>query len=222
MQEQEWIQEAAQIHERGAEFEFETSASFGQAHEWFDQAGLSLIVLRLPEDEPLQTFFFMKLKKDVPKTMPLLLLSATITQPLLQLTHHFSKLRMLKLPVNPAFLYRAVLDITTEWEPGKQQVHPRYATEYEVEVRLPGDGARAPAMMKNMSLGGAFFELPDAGGLDLKPTDVVEISIRIPGADEYVFEARVVWLKPVAEGVTGYGCTFTDMDETLQSLLRSQ
>ena len=40
-------------------------------------------------------------------------------------------------------------------------------------------------------------------------------------AKQYVFDVRVVWVKPQPNGATGYGCTFVDKDEVYNNLLKN-
>lgn len=215
------VEEVARNHEQGSAFQFESTASFGQSPEFWEQTKIDLLVLRLPEDDLLQAAFFSRLRKDVPRHLPILVLSPAISQSLLQLSSVFTKVRMLKLPLNGFTLYRAILDITAVWEPGKQQVHPRYTTDQSVLIGLKGSGAKVPGVLRNLSVGGAFFESADQT-LGLKPTDEIKIEINIPGHEalKYEFDARIVWMKDGPDGMTGYGCTFSDLDGVYQSLMK--
>lgn len=215
------VEEVARNHEQGSDFEFESTASFGQPPSFWEQTKIHVLVLRLPEDDLLQAAFFSRLRKDVPRQLPILILSPVISQPLLQLSSLFSKVRLLKLPLNGFTLYRALVDMTTTWEPGKQQVHPRYTTDQAISIRLKSGGPAVPGLLKNLSVGGAFFESRDQT-LGLKPTDDIVIDIDLPVGEpaKYEFDARIVWMKDGPDGKVGYGCTFTDLDGVHKSLMK--
>jgi hypothetical protein len=219
--EQELVEEVARNHEQGSDFVFQSTASFGQTAEWWSQLKIDLLIMSLPEDELLQAAFFSKLRKDVPRTLPLILISPVISQTVLQLTSIFNKVRILKTPLNGFMLYRSILDITATWEPGKQQIHPRYMTEQPILISLKSGGSQVGGVMKNMSVGGAFFESEDKT-LRLKPTDEIKIEIPVTGAApaKYEFDARIVWIKDIDEKKSGYGCTFSDLDEVYERLMK--
>jgi hypothetical protein len=218
--EQELVEEVAKNQKGGPQFDFKTTASFGQDADWWNNSKVDLLILNLPEDEMLQLYYVTKMKRDLPRTIPLILITPNISQSLLQMTPLFSKVRILKSPLNAFYLYRAVIDITTEWKPGHQQIHPRYMTEQEIRVSLPDSKNSAKARLLNLSVGGAYFETSDTT-LALKPTDVVKIEIDVPKKSKYEFEARIIWSKPVGKkGIVGFGCSFVDMDEVYQHLLK--
>ncbi|MFN7728780.1 MAG: PilZ domain-containing protein [Bdellovibrio sp.] len=220
-QEQEMVEEVARNHEQGLDFEFQSTASFGQTAGWWSQLRIDLLIISLPEDALLQAAFFSKLRKDVPHSLPLILISPDISQTVLQLTSIFSKVRILKPPLDGFMLYRSILDITTTWEAGKQQIHPRYLTEQPILISLKNGGAPVAGYMKNMSVGGAFFESEDKT-LQLKPTDEIKIEIRLMAAEpvKFEFNARIVWVKDIDQKKSGYGCTFLDVDEVYERLMK--
>ena len=219
-EDQKMIEEVAQDHSGGREFEFQTTASFGQEASWWLQAKVDVVVLRLPEDELMQTFFFHKLKNDVPRTVPLAILTPKISQALLQLTPLFQKVRIMKTPVSGNFLYRLVVDLSTEWEEGKLQAAPRYLTEQEIAVGMSDGDQKIKAVMRNLSVSGVYFEAQST-----KPTfkngDVVKIHVILEEGRMYDFDATVVWVKDLGMKIGyGYGCNFVEMTEAYRNLIK--
>ena len=79
-------------------FQIETTASFGQDAFWWASQAPDLLVLSLPSEPLLQNYFFAKLRKVVPKSQSMILISAAITQDLIQISSEFARVRMLKSP----------------------------------------------------------------------------------------------------------------------------
>lgn len=220
-QEQLLVEEVAKNHDKGREFVFETTASFGQDRLIWAQVDISTLVIKIPDDEILAAFFMTKIRQDLPKTIPILLLSSQITQSLLALSAQFSKIRTLKTPADGFVIYRAILDISTDWKKGQQQIHPRYLTEQVITLTKFGETDPAGAVMRNLSVGGAYFESNDPV-LKLKSQDLVKIHIEVSAEKVYEFDAQIVWIRPASKpgGVRGYGCTFLDADGVYQSLMK--
>lgn len=216
------LQEVHSHHNTG-QFTFETTASFGQpAHYWF-QSAPQVLVLNLPEDPSLQAYYFEKLRSDMPVSMRIIFLCSAMTQGLMEASTLFERVRLIKTPVTGFFLYRAVIDITTDYPPNQQQVHPRYLTDQNVLVRSnDGSGASLEAQMKNLSIGGAYFEI-----FESSPTFEIEESIKmtveLSGIRSYQFDARVIWRKSEVavdgKNKVGYGCAFANKEEVYDSLL---
>lgn len=217
--EQSAVQEAARTHEGGPVFDIQTTASFGQEASWWAANPVDLLVLKLPDDEPLQAYFFVKLKADVPKSLPLVLLTKAVSQSLLQLSPHFAKVRIVKTPVSGFYLFRTMLDITTDWEPGKRQIHPRYVTEQPIRVSQIGNLEKTASIMRNLSVGGAYIEIPPKSAV-YRSNDMIKIEISLPQGNFYEFDAKVVWAKVKEDGTHGYGCTFVDAAEIYENLLK--
>lgn len=219
--EQRSMEEVAKYHDPNS-IKIETTASFGQDSAWWRESAPDLLVVRLPEEELLQEYFFAKLKKDVPRGQPILFLTQNISSSLMQLSTVFGKIRMVKLPADPFILFRAVLDAVKEYEPGRQQVHPRFMTDHAVTVESQGASNQMKATMKNLSLSGAFFEAK-ASSPKLQPGELIKMFIQVGVPQkQYEFKAKVVWSKPMKDpGVQGYGVTFVDRDEIYENLLKN-
>lgn len=199
-----------------AQLTVETTASFGQEAAWWSTQGPDILVLQLPSDTLLQESFFTKLKKDVPKSQPIIFLCEGISSSLMMMSSHFSKVRMLKAPVNGFDLYRTVIDLIADYKEGQRQIHPRYLTDQPVEISSDYKPGRASASMKNLSMGGAYFEA-NVTGFSIESGDLVKLSILVgEPAKQYVFDAKVVWVKE-----TGFGVTFIDRDEVYNNLLKN-
>lgn len=218
--EQKMIEEVAQMHSPGS-LQIETTASFGQDVTFWSMQAPDVLILSLPDDDLLQGYFLIKLRKDVPKTQPIIVLCPTISQSLMQLSMQFSKLRLFKTPVDGYILMRSVTDLTKKYKEGETQAHPRYLTEQPVEVLSDVVDGRLPAVMKNLSLSGAYVE-SNSRGLLVNEGDLVKISIYVGDQGrQYIFDVRVVWARPQKNGMTGYGITFVNKDEVYNSLLKN-
>jgi hypothetical protein len=221
LQDQTELLSIAQNHQEGGGFEFETTVSFGQEPSWWQDAKIGLLILDLPEENDLNEAFLRKLKNEVPRELPLIVVSSVVSDTLLELSQIFKKMRILKKPFQAALVYRAVLDTTAEWAPGRRQTQPRHSNYQTVLVSHKGAGQRGEALLRNLSVGGAYFEM-EKNDLFLKPTDEITIEIELSGVSKYVFQARIIWSRPLSEGGVGYGCTFLDMDEAFQKRDRSE
>jgi hypothetical protein len=177
--------------------------------------------LQIPDDDLLQGYFFTKLRKDVPTKQPLILLCSSISQNLMQLSMHFSKVRMLKTPIDGFALYRALNDLLLDYaKNGNKTVHPRYLTDQHVEVYSDVGNSKMPAVMKNLSLSGAYFETKEVA-FTLASGDFCKMSIMIGNpAKQYVFDVRVIWCKQQETGAQGYGVTFVNKEEVYNHLLK--
>ena len=210
----------AQYHNPGG-LSIETTASFAQDITYWTTQAPDVLVLHLPEDDLTQGFFFTKLRKDVPPHQSIVFLCSAISAPLMQLSQHFSKVRMLKMPVDGFALYRAVNDLMQKFKEGQKQGHPRYLTDQPAEISSDTKSGKLAGQMKNLSLSGAYFE-SEGVDLVLESGDLVRMSIMLgQPAKQYVFDVRVVWVKPQPNGATGYGCTFVDKDEVYNNLLKN-
>lgn len=219
LEEQEKFEGVAQYHNPGA-FQIETTASFGQDITYWTTQAPDVLILNMPDDALLQGYFFTKLRKDVPAHQPMIILCSAISSALMQLSMEFTKIRMLKTPVEGFALYRAVNDLVQDFKPGQRQAHPRYLTDQTIEVHSDFFDGRIKAVMKNLSLSGAYFESQDQT-FELKTGDFVKLSILIgKPSKQYVFDVRVVWSKAQDSGATGFGVTFVDKEEVYNHLLK--
>lgn len=222
LHEQEMLQEVYSHHNSG-QFTFETTASFGQAaHFWF-QSAPQVLILNMPEDPALQHFYFEKLKSDVPVTLKIIFLCAAMTPGLMESSTLFERVRLIKTPVTGFFLYRALTDITTDYPPNQQQIHPRYLTDQEILVHsVDENSGSVQAQMKNLSISGAFFEVLESTP-SFKVEETIKLSIELVGLRVYQFDAKVVWRKTEGgeDGKTrvGYGCAFNNKEDVYDSLL---
>lgn len=219
--EQKMIEEVAQHHNPGG-LSIETTASFGQDGEWWTANMPNALIVHLPEDDLLQGYYFTKLRRDIPRTQPIIFLCSTISSALMQMSLNFGKVRMIKTPVEGFSLYRALIDLLREFEPGRNQGNPRYLTDQAVEVLSDFREGRILARMKNLSLSGAYFESAQRD-FELAPGDFVKMSVNIGQPQrQYIFDAKVVWTKPQqTPGVIGYGVTFIDKEEVYNNLLKN-
>jgi hypothetical protein len=218
MDEQKMIEEVA-FHHNPGRFQVESTASFAQGPEFW-KSKADVLVINLPEDALLQGYFFTKLKADVPRAQPLILLCSQISAPLMQLSQIFSKVRMLKTPVLGFNLYKCAIDLLQEYEPGQTQVHPRYATNQEVVLKKMDGEPALNAVMKNLSISGAYLESQNLSA-EVKAGDMLKIEVELGEAKKgYVFDVKVVWLKPIDENTRSLGVTFVERDEIYNSLLK--
>ncbi|PIS12151.1 MAG: hypothetical protein COT73_00010 [Bdellovibrio sp. CG10_big_fil_rev_8_21_14_0_10_47_8] len=219
LDEQETIEDIALHHSPGS-MSVETSASFGQDITFWSTQAPDVLVINLPEDDLLQGYYFTKLRKDVLKTQPVLFLCSTISASLMKMSTNFSKVRMLKTPVDGYALYRTLIDLTAEFKDGQRQVHPRYLTDQVVEVRSDYHEGKAAGVMKNLSMGGVYFEIEEKG-FEIKPGDMVRLSVFVGRPQKlYVFDAKIVWMNTKDPSRVGYGCAFVDKNEVYNQLLK--
>lgn len=223
LQEQEMLQDVYSHHNTG-QFTFETTASFGQpAHYWF-QSAPQVLILNMPEDPSLQAYYFEKLRSDMPVSMRIIFLCAAMTQGLMEASTLFERVRLIKTPVTGFFLYRAMIDITTDYPPNQQQVNPRYLTDLPVLLRSEREkGAPSiEAQMKNLSIGGAYFEVEETSPT-FNVEEGIKMTVELAGIRSYQFDARIVWRKTetAADGRNkmGYGCAFLNKEDVYDSLL---
>ncbi len=221
-QEQEMLLEVYSHHNTG-QFTFETTASFGQpAHYWF-QSQPQVLILTMPDDPALQNYYFEKLRSDVPVNLRIIFLCPAMTQGLMEASTLFERVRLIKTPVTGFFLYRAVTDVTTDYPPNEQQIHPRYLTDQQIRLHLVNGGSQVEAKMRNLSISGAYFEIEE-NTPTFKIEDTVRMTVELAGIRGYQFDARIVWRKAevkVDGGVNtmGYGCSFLNKEAVYDSLL---
>jgi hypothetical protein len=218
--EQTKLEEVARFHD-SQQISIETTGSFGQDITFWTSQAPDVLILSLPEDDFLQGYFFTKLRKDVPSTQPLICLCSVISAPLMQLSLQFSKIRMLKAPVEGFTLYRAVIDLLQDYKGNKRQVHPRYLTEQPIEIRSDFNPGVLRGNMKNLSMSGAYFESSDLAW-ELKAGDFVKITV-LPSAQskQYTFDVKIVWCKDQDAGNRGFGVTFVNKEDVYNHLLKN-
>ncbi len=212
------VEEVASQHNPGR-FQIESTASFAQGPEFW-KLKADVLIINLPEDPLLQGYFFQKLKADVPRTQPLILLCSAISSPLMQLSQQFSRVRMLKTPVVGFNLYKCAIDLLQDYEPGQTQIHPRYATHQVVELKSPNSATPMKAVMKNLSITGAYLESNDRS-FEIKTGDMLKIEVLLGDSKkEYSFDVKVVWLKAMEDDTRSFGVTFVESDDIYNSLLK--
>lgn len=211
--------EEVYVHHNTGQFTFETTASFGQDASWWALQSPVALILVLPDDEQLLNFYLEKLGKDVPRTTKILFLASNITPGLMKVTGLFSKIRIIKTPVQSFFLYRSLVDLTTEFPTGKAQIHPRYLTDQSVQVTSDIRAKSAVGQMKNLSIGGMYFELNEQIPTFQKG-DLVRVGVGLAGLRSYEFDCKVVWTRTSPnQEATGYGCTFLNREQVFDTLL---
>lgn len=214
--EQEELEEVYAAHKTNL-FTFETTASFAQEASFW--SAVDVLILHVPEDPVIQAAFLARLREKLPSTLRVIIMTAQMNTPILQLSQSLQRVRILKLPVNGYVLYRTLIDVTTDYPPGQQQAHPRYLTDLSIQVSSDLKSLQAEARLKNLSIGGAYFETaltapPFASG------DLIRLSIVMPGNKRYEFDAKIVWRRSQeSPGVLGYGCAFLNKEQVYDSLL---
>ncbi|PWU19325.1 MAG: hypothetical protein C5B49_05985 [Bdellovibrio sp.] len=218
MREQEMLNEVLEHH--GADvFTFETTASFGQDVTFWTLQNWAALVLVLPDDEVLLPHFLQKLKNTVPRSLNLLLVAPTLTPQLMQTTSLFTRMRVVKSPVDGFSLYRNLIDLTTVYPAGMIQTQPRYLTDQQILVVSDFKNKESPGQMRNLSTGGIYFEISELVPSFL-PGDLIRIMVDLQGLNSYQFDAKVIWSKPLANAdVTGYGCAFLNNEQVYDTIL---
>ncbi len=203
------------------DFSFDTTASFGQESSWWTTAGPDALVLCLPSDDLMQGYFMTKLRSDVPRSIPLVVMSTVVTSNLMALSQIFSKVRIVKSPASGDSILKALRELTTFYGENQKQVHPRYLTDQDITVSSELHGTQTKATMKNLSLSGIYFECFQKES-DYKTTDVVKINVQLGSPPrDYFFDAKIVWTKSLEAGKGwGFGATFVDKDEVYNHLLK--
>lgn len=203
------------------ELVFDTTASFGQDASWWAQSGPECLFIAFPPDDLMQGYFLTKLKAEVPRSLPLVILCPVISASMMSLSQIFNKVRMLKSPADGYSMVKILVEITTNWGAGQQQIHPRYMTDQQVLVKSDMSDLNLTGKMKNMSLSGAYFETSEKN-LQIKSGDILKMSIQSGNPPrEYVFDARVVWHRPLdGDSGNGYGVTFVNKEEVYNQLLK--
>lgn len=218
---QKQIEEVAQHHNPSG-YSLETTASFGQDMTFWTTQAPDALIIDLPDDDSLQAHFFAKLRKDLPANQAILFLCPSISPSLIQLTSKFQKTRILKAPTESFSFYRALVDLTREYQNGQSQVHPRYLTDQAVEVSSDYVPGRMKAVMRNLSLSGAYIDT-DSSDFELKVGDLAKLSVFTGQSQvkQYVFDVKIVWSKKESSGLQGYGVTFVDKEEVYNQLLKN-
>lgn len=203
------------------DLQFETTASFGQEPSWWVENGPDALIISLPPDDLMQGYYLNKLRNDVPRSLPVLLLSSTVSASLMQLSQIFMKVRMLKTPVDGAVMVRTVVEMVTNWGPGREQTHPRYMTDQEIKITSESTpGNSLAARMKNLSLSGAYFESENRDS-HFNPGDYIKLVVMTgEPLREHSFDARIVWIKPIHEQGRGFGVTFVNKEDVYNHLLK--
>lgn len=207
------------------DYKVETTASFGQGIDWWAQNRKDVVILTLPDDLQLQNFFVIKLKSgDVPKDIPFIILTHHLNEEILELSSHFLSIRILKNPADGPTLFKAVNDLLTPREVGKQQSHPRFLTQEPAELFLLGSNTAINTVMRNLSKSGAYLESETNLIASLKAGESIRIKFELSHiARQYEMEARVVWIRPLTEDPkrSGIGISFISKDEWYNDLLKN-
>jgi len=212
LKEQEMLEDYSKQMSASGKFQMptvQTTGSFGQDAAWWSKNSPDLLIVNLPEEAFLQNQFLLKLKNDVPKTIPLLLTCDVISSGIMQMTSIFSKVRIVKTPLEHESFFRGLSDLFASFQPGRQQAAPRFPTNQVATVTKDDVATKMTVVLKNMSNSGAYFETK-TNELNLAIGQLVSIQIQIAGVREYTFGAKVVWYKALENGEFGFGVTFTD------------
>ncbi|MBX3018320.1 MAG: PilZ domain-containing protein [Bdellovibrionaceae bacterium] len=222
---QQRLEDVNEAHTSG-QYTFETTASF--AHDAAFWAAVDVLVLHVPDEPMIQGAFLEKLKAQVGPKTRVIIMAPQMNPALIAVSHQFPKVRLMKLPVTGYALYRALVDITTDYPRGQQQVHPRFLTDLAVEVVSDLKSVKSPARVKNLSISGAYFETVETTEAQavFVVGDLVRMAIALPtGAaggvpKAYQFDARIVWQRPLEDGQgIGYGCAFLNKEQVYDELL---
>jgi FixJ family two-component response regulator len=175
----------------------------------------------MPSDELGQQFMFAKLHSEIPKQLPILFLTETMTAELMHLSMQFQKVRFLKVPTDPLALYENVQDSLRTYRKGKQQLHPRFQTSTPASVEVLSTGIKLQALMKNLSMTGAYFEA-DVKEHRLKISDKVKIKIETgEPAKVYFFEGKIVWTKlQKPPYFFGFGVVFFEREKSIEDVFK--
>lgn len=217
MEEQQMIEATMKASGKEA-FSIETTASFAQPAEWWSKNKIDILVIRLPEDQALQEYFFQRIRKELPKDLPLLFICETVSSSLMQLTNQLAKVRILKTPLESQILWRGLQELQLEFA-GHQKAAHRYMTDQEVTISSDFREGKVVGRLKNLSVSGVYFEV-DENILALKNDEIVRLHVLITNLREYMFDCKIVWVKDLGEGRLGFGGTFMDKNEVLNSLLK--
>ena len=210
------------VHQKSRPYDigFECTASFGQDANWWLVNGPDVFILSLPEDPHLIRFYFDRLINVVPKDIPIIFLCESISPGIMQVAPLFKTSRVIKLPVNETFLYRAVLDLSADTISGKKQTEPRFITDLEIVVEVPKKQDASICRMKNISQGGLYFETRYANP-NFQPGTDLRIQIELPNKKIYELNAKIAWMKKLAtEDVHGFGCSFKEEHSITSEIIR--
>lgn len=214
-EEQLMLEEMQARHDREL-FRFETTVSFAQEADYWSH--VDVLILRIFEDPALQFAFLHRLEA-VHKSVRLIVLTDSFSPQLMQVSQVIPRVRLLKTPADSYTIFRTLVDITTDYPPGQTQVHPRYLTDLNIGVVSELRSLKREARMRNLSIGGAYFEISESTA-SFEKGDLIRMSVHIPSKRNYEFDARVVWVRSENENsVVGYGCIFLDKEEVYDSLL---
>lgn len=195
----------------------ETTASFGQNAEWWNANRPTALIVHLPSDQQLQGYFFSKIKSDLPKDLPVLFVCEAVSSSLMQASTFLQKVRILKMPLEPQTLWKGILELLADFNTSKVVAH-RYMTDQEAIVSSDFREGKMKARLKNLSVTGAYFEVEN-NLMSLKKEETVRLQVVISNIREYVFDCKIVWVKPLDAG-TGFGVTFLDKDDVLNNLFK--
>lgn len=189
-----------------------TTASFGQESGWWKLNVFDCVLIHLPPEEYLELAFLKKLKRDIPKQIPVIFLVELVSGELLSQSKERDKIRILKKPLAADFIYRTILELTTDFGPGKQQLHPRFPTNQQIEMNCEYKKIAIEGVMKNVSLGGAYVESSQRKAR-LVAGDLLKLKIRSSAGKSYELDAKLIWKSelPSMNGL-GYGLSFVTMD----------
>lgn len=215
--EQYLLEDALQARGDTSQYKIDVTASFAQSKEWWLEEGPDVLVIEFPEDDMLQGYFFNKLRKEVPETMPTIFVTPTVTAQVMALNNHLKKVRILKSPFTKEALLKTLDDISTKRTSEKEQVHPRYSTEQEVQVDGVGLTQSLRMTMKNISKGGALLECESDP--ELKPGSLLKVKIGLKDVNKfYQFDVKVVWTRQ--EQNLLIGVAFVGKDDVYNYLIK--
>ncbi len=211
LDEEKKIQDA-KLFKSDPDLNFVTSASFGQEANWWLENMPAVLIVCLPEDEAFHPYFLKKLTDDVPKNIPLVLSTPTLSPPIIHAGVHFDKFKILRTPFNGEEVYAAIHDYIHPRELGKQQAHQRYMVNQTALVEI---GEQVFSMViRNLSLSGAFVEY-EGNDAPVAPNDRITLKVQTGDAKkDYEFIARVVWARSLLASGSGLcmGVTFIGTD----------
>ena len=211
--------EGISVSSGGSDIKVETTASFGQSAGWWLSNPKDILILRLPVDAGLETYFFKKIKNDLPPTQSVIFLAPNVSPALMQVANLLKKVRIIKTPVDPSALWKCIEELTTEYP--RRQGATRYATFQEGLVRSELKEGFMLILIKNISNTGAYFEC-HSNSLDLETYEVFRMEVTVSGFKKYEFDCKVVWLKKLANGDYGFGVSFVNIDESFVSAMRGR
>lgn len=195
----------------------QTTASFGQPKIFWTQNPPDILVLRMPVDNSLETFYFKKIKNDLPPELPMLFISDNISSALMQMANFLKKVRILKTPLDEGGLQKTLQELLVNYP--AQQIATRFPTEQPAIIRSELRPGEMSGVIRNLSATGAYIEVEE-NSLGLELHEIFTVQIEVAESKNYSFDCKVMWTKKTHEGLIGFGVAFINKEELLGSVIK--